>query len=109
MSTEQYNPEFLSEMIEQLDASIRELERKERYISASLGALRVAEIREYWEQTLSLEEEREFKRSMDYRDRELVWVWSRLHRASASRANAGQAYMRQFSPCVRNNGLHEQS
>lgn len=109
MSSEQFSPQFLSEMIEHLDTSIQELERQERRIAGSLGILRVEEIREYWEQTLTPEEEWEFKRSMDYRDRELVWVWSRLGRAVASRVSAGQAYMRHFSPSARNNAQHEQS
>lgn len=103
MSAEQFPPQFLREMIEQLDASIQELTRKEKGLAASLGSGRVAELKEYWDQALSPEEEWALKQSMDFRDRELLWIWSRLRRARTSRANAGEAYMRHLSPVARIN------
>jgi hypothetical protein len=103
VSTEQFPPQFLREMIEQLDASIQDLVRKEKGLAASLGTGRVAELKEYWDHVLTPEEEWELKRTMDFRDRELVWIWSRLKRARTSRANAGEAYMRHLSPAARKN------
>lgn len=103
MNAEQFPAHFLREMIDQLDTSIEELARKEKGLAASLGAYRVAELKEYWDHILTPEEEWELKQTMDFRDRELVWIWSRLKRARTSRANAGQAYMRHLSPAAREN------
>ncbi|MDD2769426.1 MAG: hypothetical protein PHT19_11870 [Methylococcus sp.] len=103
MNAEQFPAHFLREMIDQLDTSIEELARKEKGLAASLGVYRVAELKEYWDHVLTPEEEWELKQTMDFRDRELVWIWSRLKRARTSRANAGQAYMRHLSPAAREN------
>lgn len=103
MKAEQFSPEFLHEMIVQLDAIIPELESKEKAIAQALGSFRVAELKEYWDQILTPEEERELKRTLDFRDRELLWVWSRLIRAVASRAEAGKTCMRHLSPKAQDN------
>ena len=94
------NPEamaFIRQMVEQLDGTIRELAKREHELATVLGPERVGAIRELWDQTLERQDELELRRSLDWRDRELLWVWSRQRRAHSTRANAGQAFMRNGS------------
>lgn len=85
---------FMQQMVEQLDETIRELAKRERELATVLGSERVEELRELWDQALVREDELALRSSMDWRDRELLWVWSRQRRAHSTRANAGQAFMR---------------
>jgi len=88
---------FLQQMVEQLDETIRDLAKREHALTTVLGPDRVEEIRELWNQTLDRQDELELRHSLDWRDRELLWVWSRQRRAHSTRANAGQAFMRNGS------------
>lgn len=88
---------FLQQMVEQLDETIRDLAKREQALVTVLGAERTEELRELWNQTLEREDELALRSSMDWRDKELLWVWSRQRRAHSTRANAGQAFMRHGS------------
>lgn len=85
---------FMNKMVEQLDETLRDLAKRERSIATVLGSERVDELKELWDQTLTPEDEYALCSGMDWRDRELLWVWARQRRAYASRASAGQAIMR---------------
>ncbi len=89
--------QFLEQMVAQLECTIHELSQREARLVLGLGAERVEELRELWEGRLSREDEQEVRRTLDWNDRELVWMWSRLRRARSSRAEAGKAIMRRFS------------
>lgn len=86
--------EFIDEMVIQLDNSIRKLVDQEQMIMEKLGDERVKILNELWLEKLSYDEANEFKRSMDYWDKKLIWVWAHLKRAHTSRMKAGQAYMK---------------
>lgn len=86
--------EFIQAMVRQLDTSIRKLADEEVMISEKLGQERVEELSELWFEELSYDEANEFKLSMDYWDKKLIWVWAHLKRAHATRAKAGQACMK---------------
>lgn len=86
--------EFMVEMARQLDASIVQLAQREQALADHIGAERVEEIRELWDRTLDPTEEEALRRSLDWRDRELLWIWSRQRRAHSARAQVGQACMR---------------
>ncbi|MDD5034385.1 MAG: hypothetical protein PHE55_06470 [Methylococcaceae bacterium] len=86
--------QFMEQMVKQLDETIAKLAGQERELADAIGPERVEELRELWDQALARNEELELRRSLDWRDRELLWVWSRQRRAHDARANAGQAYMR---------------
>jgi hypothetical protein len=90
--------QFLEQMVRQLEATIQELGDREVRLAAALGGERVAELRDLWEKRLDREEELEFRRTLDWTDRELLWVWARLQRARSARAEAGKAIMRRFDP-----------
>lgn len=85
---------FLTQMVKKLDETIRELAKREHELKTVLGEDRAEALRELWDQTLDREDELALRSSMDWRDRELLWVWSRQRRAYATRANAGQSIMR---------------
>lgn len=82
------------EMAKQLDESIVQLNQREQVLMEYIGTDRVEEIRELWDRTLDPTEEDTLRRSLDWRDRELLWIWSRKRRAHSARANVGQAFMR---------------
>ncbi len=86
--------EFMAEMARQLDASIVQLAQREQALMNYLGAERVEEIRELWDRSLDPSDEEALRRSLDWRDRELLWIWSRQRRAHSARAQVGQACMR---------------
>ena len=90
--------QFLEQMVRQLDESIRKLSEREVHSVRQLGSDRVEELRELWDKVLDREEELELRRTLDWRDRELLWLWARLKRASSARTEAGQTIMRWFSP-----------
>lgn len=87
---------FLEQMVRQLEATIRELSARETSLTAALGESRVSELRDFWDKRLDREEELELRRTLDWTDRELIWMWARLQRARSARAEAGKAIMRRF-------------
>ncbi len=85
---------FIDNMVLVLDASIRNLVTQEQMITEKLGEERVEELNEFWLEQLFDDEANEFKLSMDYWDKKLIWVWAHLKRVHTSRMKAGQAYMK---------------
>jgi hypothetical protein len=86
--------EFLHDMVIQLDETIRKLVIEEREISEKLGAVRVEELKEFWQQALSEEEERFFRITLDYWDRTLIRVWAHSSRAHDTRVRVGHTLMK---------------
>ncbi len=87
------DPAFIAAMARELDASARKLEAREKELVALLGADRVAELAGLWAKEMEPLDEAELKRNMDWSDKELIWVWSRLERARARRVLAGRQAM----------------
>ena len=88
--------QFLEQMVRQLESTITELSSREERLSAVLGDDRVAELDDLWRKQLSREDELELRRTLDWTDRELLWIWARLQRARSARAEAGKAIMQRF-------------
>lgn len=88
-----YDPAFIAGMAKELDASARKLEAREAELVALLGADRVAELAGLWAKEMEPLDEAELKRNMDWSDKELIWVWSRLERTRARRVLAGRQAM----------------
>ena len=86
--------DFLGEMVVHLDVTIRRLVIEERELMVKLGAARVEELKEFWNQELSSEEDIEFKRTLDYWEKILIRTWASLSRSHKSRAQVGQAFMK---------------
>ncbi|WP_446809443.1 hypothetical protein ACH50O_19645 [Methylomonas sp. 2BW1-5-20] len=86
--------EFLADMAIQLDETIRKLTLEEQQIQEKLGQARVLELREFWNQKFTAEEETDFKRSMDYWDKVLIRTWANAKRAHQTRAQVGQTLMK---------------
>lgn len=86
--------EFLADMANQLDETIRKLMLEEQQILEKLGQARVQELREFWNQEFSTEEENHFKHSMDYWDKILIRTWANAKRAHQTRAQVGQTLMK---------------
>ncbi|BBL76889.1 hypothetical protein [Methylomagnum ishizawai] len=90
--------EFLTRMVRQLEESIGQLGERDGQLRLTLHPDRVEQLRELWDGELSRAEEIELRAGLDWRERELLWVWARLKRARSARAEAGQAMMRRFAP-----------
>ena len=86
--------EFVYGMVEQLDATIRKLNVDEKNVRSKIGEDRIEELREYWQQELSDEETEELKMTFDHWDRVMISIWAHLLRAHKTRAQAGQALMK---------------
>jgi hypothetical protein len=86
--------EFLSGMALQLDDSIRKLVLEEQQLTHKLGLARAKELKEFWEQELTAEEDADFRRTLDYWDKILIRTWAHLSRAHQSRAKVGQTFMK---------------
>ncbi len=86
--------EFLSGMVLQLDETIRKLVIEEHELCHKLGDSRVRELKEFWNQELTLEEETDFKRTLDYWDKILIRTWANSNRSHLSRAQVGQTLMK---------------
>ncbi|WP_225616404.1 hypothetical protein [Methylomonas albis] len=86
--------EFLADMAVQLDETIRKLVIDEQEILEKLGPARVQELKEFWNQELTAEEDADFKRSMDYWDKTLIRIWANSKRARQTRAQVGQTLMK---------------
>jgi len=85
---------FIGEMIKELDETIHRLVAEEQRLSLRLGDERIAELREYWQKELPAGDEEAFRLAMDHDDKKMTWIWLRLKRVHQSRAQAGQALMR---------------
>jgi hypothetical protein len=85
--------EFLHDMVLQLDETIRKLVEEEGVLCQRLGEMRVIELKEFWNQELSDEEEVEFKRTLDYWEKILIRTWAHLKRTYRARADVGKAFM----------------
>lgn len=86
--------EFLADMAIQLDVTIRKLVMEEQELLEKLGSVRVQELKEFWNQEFTVEEEMDFKRSMDYWDKILIRTWANSKRARQTRAQVGQTLMK---------------
>lgn len=86
--------EFLHDMVIQLDDTIRKLVAEEIALTKKIGADRATELKEFWKQDLSTEEELEFRRTLDHWDKELLRIWARSKRAHHTRAQVGQTLMK---------------
>lgn len=86
--------EFMGDMVLQLDQTIQNLVVEQQMLVDRLGEVRVEELKEFWEQQLSLEEEAEFKRTIDYWDKILLQNWAHLNRVHNSRAEVGKTFMK---------------
>ncbi|MEI6068424.1 MAG: hypothetical protein WCP96_13855 [Methylococcaceae bacterium] len=86
--------DFLGEMVVHLDVTIRRLVIEERELMVKLGAARVEELKEFWNQELTSEEDTEFKRTLDYWEKILIRTWAHLSRSRKSRAQVGQTFMK---------------
>jgi hypothetical protein len=94
MALTQDDQDFISQMVRELDESIRRLVAEEQRLTSKLGSERVSELWEYWRSELPSADEEQFKLAMDHEDKKLTWIWLRLKRIHQSRAKAGQALMK---------------
>jgi hypothetical protein len=85
--------QFLAEMVKGADATTHELEIEEAALRAIIGRERTEELEQLWMKELDPADEEDVKRYMDWNDRKLVWIWSRLERSRERRRAAGRAYM----------------
>lgn len=86
--------DFLYDMVSQLDISIRQLAVEEKSVIEKIGAERVEELREFWKQDLSEEEERFFRMTLDHWDKVLIRIWARAKRVHHTRAEVGHTLMK---------------
>ncbi|MDD5214686.1 MAG: hypothetical protein PHQ03_03985 [Methylococcales bacterium] len=86
--------EFLNEMATHLNGTIKELVVEEKEVADKIGAMRVAELKEFWNHELSDDEERFFRTSLDYWDKKLIYVWARIKRVRQTRLQVGHTIMK---------------
>ncbi|MDD5227658.1 MAG: hypothetical protein PHN45_04075 [Methylococcales bacterium] len=86
--------EFLNDMITQLDETLKKLVVEEEKVTHKIGVERVEELKEFWKQDLSEDEERFFRMTLDYCDKTLISIWARTKRLRHTRAQAGQTFMK---------------
>jgi hypothetical protein len=94
MSIRTEDKEFLNGMVAQLDETIKNLELEEKEVAVKLGANRVEELKEFWNQDLSEEEEKFFKMTLDYWDKKLIQIWARTKRVRHTRAEVGRTFIK---------------
>ena len=97
MSLQAEDEKFIELTVQHLDHSIQELAVREQRLISGLYPDRVEELRELWNKSLSRQDEDEIRGTLDWNDRELMWIWSRQRRASSARANVGQTLMRHYT------------
>jgi hypothetical protein len=85
--------EFIEEAARRLDESLEELEAQEAHLVAQLGDERAKELRSFWLSEFDDVDMEEMRRGLDFDDRSLLHVWSRLHRNRDRRARAGRSAM----------------
>lgn len=90
----QADQEFLHDMVKQLDETIRQLVEEEKNLCDKIGSGRVEELREFWKQDLSEEDEKFFKLTLNYRDNVLIRLWARAKRVHHTRAEVGHILMK---------------
>ncbi len=90
--------QFLEQTVRQLEDSIRHFSERESQLCLTMHPERVEHLRELWDGVLDRADEIELRAGLDWRERELLWVWARLKRARSARIEAGQAIMRRFAP-----------
>jgi hypothetical protein len=98
MALKQEDAQFLEQMVQQLESSIQELSDRESQLRLTMNPDRAEHLGELWRGELSRVDELELRASLDWRERELLWLWARLKRARSARLEAGQAIMRRFRP-----------
>lgn len=86
--------DFLDGMALHLDVTIRKLVIEERDLIHKLGEGRVEELKEFWNQGVSHEEETSLERTLDHWDRVLIRTWDNLKKRHQSRADVGKTFMR---------------
>jgi hypothetical protein len=86
--------EFLHDMVRQIEETIRKLVTEEKELITKIGVERVEELREFWKQELSEEEDRFFRMTLDYWDKILIRVWARSKRLHHTRAEVGHTFMK---------------
>lgn len=86
--------EFIGEMIEQLDETIRNLVLDEKEIMARLDQARIDDLRAYWARELDDEESTDLTATFDHWDKMLLFTWNRMQRAHQTRATAGKVMMK---------------
>jgi hypothetical protein len=84
---------FLAEMARGADATTHQLELEEIKLRQLLGRERAVELELLWARQLDPADEEDIKRYMDWKDKELIWTWSRLERSRERRIAAGHAHM----------------
>jgi len=94
MSIQPEDEEFLHDMVIQLDETIKKLVTEEREVAQKLGDVRVNELKEFWQQALSEDDEKFFRASLDYWDKTLIRVWAYLARAHDTCVKVGHTQMK---------------
>ena len=90
--------QFLTEMARGADATTHKLELEEIELRELVGRERAAELELLWAKQLDPADEEDIKRYMDWKDKELIWTWSRLERSRERRIAAGRAQMIRSQP-----------
>jgi hypothetical protein len=103
MNIGQDEQEFLEQMAKQLDATIQTLKQEEIRLLDHLGEDRVRDldqyrrsvrdphdVSQYWQPELDTHE---MRGTLDYADRKLLALWSRIERIQENRALAGRILM----------------
>jgi len=86
--------EFLNDMVIHLNETLKELVFEEKQLSDKIGYQRVEELKEFWNQELSEEEDRFFRRTLDYWDKILIQLWARTKRVRQTRLEVGRTMMK---------------
>jgi hypothetical protein len=86
--------EFLNDMAIHLNETMKELVLEEKKLSDKIGNQRVEELNEFWNQKLSEDEERFFRRTLDYWDKILIQLWARIKRVRKTRLEVGHTIMK---------------
>lgn len=90
--------QFLAAMAKGAEETTHELELQEARILAHVGPERALELKKLWARELDSADEEDVKRTMDWSDKELIWIWSRLERSRERRALAGRVLMVKSQP-----------
>lgn len=83
---------FLTQMAEQLDETIKDLDKQQERMQGLLGDARVLELHELWEGTYG-EGARDIAETIDYHDRELFGLWAKKDKAADQRLRLGRRLM----------------
>ncbi len=87
--------ELFSKMTQEIDQSIRELDRFEDQLISGIDGERVDELDEFWSGLITaIGDQEDFRRSMCYREKKLLWVWARLRKLRGLRFDVTQDFMK---------------